>query len=69
MSNGTTKLRNKRFIKNLTNENRQVQFKPDNSEGQISHEASRHEGADTDRESESIESAGPLTSSRTRHSV
>ena len=71
MSNGTIKLRNKRFMKHLTKENRQIQFEPDNSGDQTNQEVSRHEAADTGREPERSERARPFTRSqgRARHSV
>ena len=43
MSNGTIKLRNKRFIKHLTKEKRQIKLEPDNSGDHTNQEVSRHE--------------------------
>ena len=71
MSNGTIKLRNKKFIKHLTKENRQIQFGPHNSGNHTNQEVSRLKAADTGREPERSERDRPFTRSqgRARHSV
>ena len=72
MKNGTTKIRNKRFIKHQTKGNRQVQFEAqvelDNNRDKTGQEESQPEAADNNRAHESSERAraGPHTRSRAR---
>ena len=74
MEKGTIKIRNKRFIKHKTKEDRQVQFDTqaelDNNRGQTDQEESQLEAADN-REPESSKRArsGPHTRSMAKTAV